>query len=410
MFKTMKCRICNNKNIGKFLSLGNSPLANSFLSKEDMEKEESTYPLELAFCDNCKLVQLTCVVPPELMFKNYVYVTSTSNTFKIHFTKMAEDISKEFRLNDGSLVVDIGSNDGLLLKGFQKFKVKTIGIEPATNVAKIAEENGIETINDFFNDKSAKRIIKKKGHADVITANNVFAHINDINDVINNVKLLLKKDGIFVIEVQYLVDTMEKMTFDNIYHEHLSYFTLTSLNYFFKKNGMEVFNVQRVDSHGGSLRVFIKKSEGKHEINEQVKKMLEYEKNRGIDNIAIYKKFADSVYKAKEKLTSYTNGIKNRGKSIVGYGAPAKSTTLLNFCNIGNDFIDYIVDENPLKTGLYTPGTHIPVVSPEMLDKKSPDYILILAWNFTEEILNKTKKYASAGTRFIVPLPEPKIV
>ena len=266
----MKCRICYNSNLNKFLSLGKSPLANSFLSKEQLEHEEKSFPLETAFCDRCKLVQLTYVVPPEIMFKHYVYVSSTSNTFKKHFSKMAEDISKQFNLTGQSLAVDIGSNDGILLKGFKNAGVQIIGVEPATNIAKIAQESGIETINSFFNENTANEIIERKGHADIITAANVFAHVNDINDFVKNVKLLLKKDGIFVIEVQYLVDTIEKMTFDNIYHEHLSYYSLTSLMYFFKKHCMHVFNAQRVDSHGGSLRVFIKRDEGKHEVREEV--------------------------------------------------------------------------------------------------------------------------------------------
>jgi SAM-dependent methyltransferase len=405
----MICRICRNEAIKVFLSLGKSPLANSFLSKEELENKENTYPLELAFCDNCKLVQLTYVVPPELMFKNYIYVSSTSNTFKIHFSKMARDICNCFNLNNGSLVVDIGSNDGLLLKNFQKLGIQTMGIEPAANLVKIAEQDGIETINGFFNNDAVKRVIGKKGHADVVTANNVFAHIDDIDNVTDNVKTLLKEEGIFVIEVQYLVDTMEKMTFDNVYHEHLSYYTLTSLSYFFKKHRMEIFDVQRVDSHGGSLRVFIKKSEGNHEIHKEVEETLEYEKGIGINDIEIYKNFSNKVYHVKERLVSYIRDIKAQKKSIAGYGAPAKSTTLLNFCNIGRDFIDYIVDDNPLKIGLYSPGTHIPVVSSSMLEKKRPDYILILAWNFAEEILKKTGKYADQGVKFIIPLPEPKI-
>jgi len=406
----MKCRICGNNNLKLFLSLGKTPLANSFLSKKDLRKEELSYPLELCFCNVCKLVQLTYVVPPEIMFKNYVYVSSTSNTFKIHFGKMAENISRSFMLNEKSLVVDIGSNDGILLKGFQKMNVQTLGVEPAKNVAKIAEQNGIETINDFFNANVAKQIIERKGQADIVTATNVFAHVDNIEEFTRNIKSLLKKDGIFVIEIQYLVDTIEKMTFDNVYHEHLSYFTLTSLNYFFNKHDMQVFDLQRVDSHGGSLRVFIKKVEGNQDINKEVNEIIKYENNMSIADLSLYQEFADEVYSVKEKLTSYIKDIKKRGKSIVGYGAPAKSTTLLNFCNIGAEYINYIVDDSPLKIGLYAPGTHIPVVDSKKLDEKKPDYVLILAWNFATEILEKTKKYANQGVKFIIPLPKPRIV
>ncbi len=410
MLLTMKCRICSNKNLEKFLSLGESPLANNFLKKEDLEKGEPKFPLELVFCSTCNLVQLSYVVDPELMFKNYVYVSSTSNTFRHHFTKMAEDITKDFHLDEKSLAVDIGSNDGTLLKGFQKFNIKVMGVEPATNVARIAEEKGVETINNFFNKESVDKIIDKKGKADVLIACNVFAHIDNIDSVIENVKLLLKDSGIFVIEVQYLVNTIEYMTFDNIYHEHLSYYSLTTLKYFFEKHDMEIFNSIKVKTHGGSLRVFIQKKNNEHKINENVNKILDYEKKIGINNMGIHKGFAEKVYSVKEKLNSYIKNIKKEKRIIAGYGAPAKSSTLLNFCSIGKKEIDYIVDDNPLKIGLYTPGTHIPVVSSEELEKNTPDYILILAWNFTHEILEKTKKYADKGVKFIIPLPEPRIV
>ena len=406
----MKCRICGNENLKEFLSLGKTPLANSFLSEKELDKEENAFPLELCFCGNCKLVQLTHVVPPEMMFKNYVYVSSTTNTFKVHFARMAEEISNFLGLDEGSLAVDIGSNDGILLRGYKKFGVQTIGVEPAANVARIAEQGGIETINDFFNESAVEEIVRRKGHADVATATNVFAHVNDIDNFAKNVKSLLKPSGIFVIEVQYFADTIEKMTFDNVYHEHLSYFTLAPLVYFFRKHGMEVFNAQRVDSHGGSLRVFIKKAGGRFRINDSVSEMLEYENRLGVNDFELYRQFGSKVYETKKKLVSYIKSIKNEGKSIAGYGAPAKGNTLLNFCQIGNESIDYIVEDNPLKIGLFTPGTHIPVVSPEFLDKKKPDYILILAWNFANEILGKTKKYADNGVKFIIPLPEPVVV
>lgn len=401
----MKCRICSNKALRKFLSLGQTQLANSFLKKEELDKEERKFPLEVFYCDGCKLVQLGYVVQPELMFKNYLYVSSTTNTFRQHFSKMAEDISMEHHFNEKSLAVDIGSNDGILLKGFQKFNVQVIGVEPATNVAKIAKQNGVDTINDFFNENVVKKIISKKGNADVVTATNVFAHIDDIGNTIENVKLLLKDDGIFVIEVQYLADMIKKMTFDNIYHEHLSYFSLTALAYFFSKHGMKVFDAQRNESHGGSLRVFIAKNPA-IKVKDSVKKILEYENKLGINDFELYKKFANEVYEVKKELVSFIKNIKKDETLIAGYGAPAKSNTLLNFCGIGNEYISYIVEDNPLKVGLYTPGTHIPVVSSKMLDEKKPDYILVLAWNFAQEILAKTKKYSEQGVKFIIPLPK----
>lgn len=406
----MKCRICRNGGLKKILSLGQTPLANSFLSRDDLEKEEEKFPLEIFFCGNCKLVQLGIVVPAELMFRNYVYVSSTSGTFRMHFARMAEEISHSFRLDEKSLAVDIGSNDGILLKGFKKVNVQTIGVEPATNVAMIAEKDGIETINDFFGKKSVDEIIKRKGHADVVTAANVFAHIDDIHDVAENVKLLLKKDGIFVIEVQYLADMIEQMTFDNIYHEHLSYFALIPLSHFFKLHGMEVFDAKRADSHGGSLRVFIKKQGGSHAVKDAVAEILDYERKLGIDDFGMYAEFASKISNTKKEFAANIKMLKGRGSKIAAYGAPAKSTTLLNFCGIGADCIDYIIDDSPLKVGLYAPGTHIPVVSSKMLDDERPDYVVILAWNFAKEILEKTRKYAEQGVKFIVPLPEFRIV
>jgi 2-polyprenyl-3-methyl-5-hydroxy-6-metoxy-1,4-benzoquinol methylase len=406
----MKCRICKNENLRKFLSLGTTPLANSFLSKDGLKKEEKKFPLELCFCERCKLVQLTYIVPSEDMFRDYVYLSSTTKSFRKHFEEMAIEIAKDFGLDEKSVVVDIGSNDGILLKPFKELGINIIGVEPAANVAKIAEENGIETINDFFNEKVVDEIIKSKGNADVVTANNVFAHIDDIGSVIENVKRLLKKDGIYVIEIQYFVDTIEQMTFDNVYHEHMSYYTLTSLDYFFRLHGMEVFRVKRIGTHGGSLRVFVKKKGSGHKADDSVKKLVDYEKNMGIDDFKIYEEYGKKVDGVKKKLVDYIKKIKNEGKIIAAYGAPAKGNTLLNFCNIGKDYIEYIIEDNPLKQNLFAPGTHIQVVSSKILDEKLPDFILILAWNFADEILNKTKNYAEKGVKFIIPLPEPRIV
>ncbi len=406
----MKCHICGSEGIMPFLSLGETALANSYLSKEQLSQPERKFPLEVAFCEVCKLVQLTCVVPPELLFGHYLYVTSTSNTFRIHFTKYAEDIAKEFSLDENSLVVDIGSNDGLLLKGFQKFGVKVVGVEPAENLAELANRDGVETVNDYFDSSVVDKILSSKGKADIITANNVFAHTTTIHDIAKNVKRLLKDDGVFIIEAAYFVNMLRDMTFDGIYHEHLFHYSLTPLDYFFRKNGMQVFRVQVVPSHGGSLRVFVKKAESERPVDSSVAEMLQNEKELGIHDFKTYEDFAKRVYANREKLVKLVRELKSQGKSIAGYGAPAKATTLLSFCNLGSDVIDYIVDDSPLKQSLYLPGMHIPIVSSDMLDKKQPDCLIILAWNFAEEILKKTKKYADAGVKFIIPVPEPVVV
>lgn len=406
----MKCHICGSDGVKPFLSLGETALANSYLSKEQLFQPEKKFPLEVAFCPVCKLVQLTCVVPPELLFSHYLYVTSTSNTFRLHFTKYAEDVAKEFSLNENSLVVDIGSNDGLLLKGFQKFGVKVVGVEPAENLAELASKDGVETINDYFNSSVVYELLDSKGKADVVTANNVFAHTTTIHDIAKNVKRLLKDDGVFIIEAAYFVNMLRDMTFDGIYHEHLFHYSLTPLDYFFRKNGMQIFKVQLVPSHGGSLRVFVKKAESERPVDSSVTELLQKEKELGIDDFRTYEDFAKRVYVNREKLVKLVRELKSQGKSIAGYGAPAKATTLLSFCNLGSDVIDYIVDDSPLKQSLYLPGMHIPIVSSEMLDKKQPDYLIILAWNFAEEILKKTKKYADKGVKFIIPVPEPVVV
>ncbi len=406
----MKCWICGIDGVKPFLSLGETALANSYLSKEQLSQPERKFPLEVAFCGNCKLVQLTCVVPPELLFKHYLYVTSTSNTFKIHFTKYAEDVASEFNLGKSSLVIDIGSNDGLLLKGFQKSGVKVVGVEPAANLAELASKDGVETINDYFNSSVVDKLLSSKGRADVVTANNVFAHTTTIHDIARNVMRLLKDDGVFIIEAAYFVNMLRDMTFDGIYHEHLFHYSLTPLDFFFRKNGMQIFRVQVVSSHGGSLRVFVKKAGSQRPVDPSVAEMLEKERALGIHDFKTYESFAGRVYKNKEKLVKLIEEIKAQGSSIAGYGAPAKATTLLSFCNLGSDVIDYIVDDSPLKQGLYLPGMHIPIVSSEMLDKRQPDYVIILAWNFAEEILKKTEKYADAGIKFIVPVPEPVVV
>ncbi len=406
----MKCRICSNEKLYKFLSLGNTALANRFLKEQDLYKEEPKFPLEVLLCEKCKLVQLGYVVPPQIMFDNYVYVSSTTKTFQIHFAQMAEELVKDLGLKEKSLAVDIGSNDGLLLKGFQKFDVNVIGVEPASNVAKIAQANGIDTINDFFSRTVVEKIISMKGRADVVTATNVFAHINDIDDVVENVKMLTKEDGVFVVEFPYLVDMLQKMTFDAIYHEHLSYFAVIPLYYLFKQHGMEIFKIKKVESHGGSLRVFVKKIIGKHEADNSVEEFISNEEKIGVNRLETYEKFAKKVNEVKANIVNCIKNLKKQNKKIAAYGAPAKATTLLSFCNIGKNEIDFVIDDNTLKQGMFMPGTHIPVKTFKSLGELNPDYVLILAWNFSEEILNKTELYRKKGMRFIVPLPKLKIV
>lgn len=403
------CRICGNENLRKIISLGKTPLANNLVTKGDVDKEEK-FPLEVFYCSECHLCQLSYVTSPEKMFKHYVYVSSTTETFKKHFLELSDKIIRDLGLNSGSLVVEIGSNDGILLKNFNEKGMRTIGVEPADNLIPLARNRGVDTINDFFNERVVEDILRVKGKADVVIANNVFAHIHDIKEVVRNIKNLLKNDGVFCIEVQYFLDSIRHSTFDNIYHEHLSYFTLLSLNEFFKRQQMEIFNVEHIATHGGSLRVFVQKNGGKYPLSTSVTERMAEEHTLGLDKIETYEQFAERIYQIRDRLQLFVKKLKVEGKKIAGYGAPAKATTLLNFCGIDNTQIDYIVEDNPLKQGLIIPGVKIPIVSKDMLNTSPPDYLAILAWNFAQEILQNNKEYQERGTKFFVPIPHPTLI
>ena len=403
------CRVCGSNNLKSVLSLGKSPLANNLLDKEDLNKEE-LFPLEMMYCENCHLCQLSYVVPPEKMFKHYLFLTSTTATTRDHFKEMAEKVRNELRLNSDSLIADIGSNDGTLLKYFKEMGMKVIGIEPAENVSKIANDAGIPTLTGFWNKEIVEEILKSKGKVDVVTAANVFAHVKDIKDFTENVKLLLKDYGAFVIEAQYVLDTIRGLTFDNIYHEHLSYFSALSLNEFFKRNGMEIFKLERLDVHGGSIRVFVQKSGGRHIKDISVERFLNEERNLGLDKFSTYQNFAQKIMDKREKTRELLREIKSHGKRIVGYGAPAKATTSLNFYQIDNSYIDYIVEDNPLKYDKFVPGVKIPIRSKEYLSSNVPDFVYILAWNYTDEIIKNNLNLREKGVRFITSYPEIRII
>ncbi len=405
-----KCRICENLDLKQVISLGKTPLANSLLSQSDLSKQEEVFPLEMMYCDSCKLCQLSYVVSPEKMFLDYLYVSSTTETFRKHFESFAETITNKLELKPSSLVVDIGSNDGILLKPLKNKGIRVVGIDPAENICSIARANGIDTLSGFFNEGIVEDIIRMKGRADVITANNTFAHINDIKSVVRNVKSLLKDNGAFIIEVQYLLDTIQKLTFDNIYHEHLSYFSVLSLSNFFQKHGMEIFKVEHIDTHGGSVRVYVQKIFGKNLKDSSVNNFIDRERQFGLDRYETYQQFAREIQKVRDKFREFMIRAKSEGKKIVGYGAPAKATTLLNFYDINNSHIDFIIEDNPLKQGKIVPGVRIPIKSKEALRENNPDYVTIFAWNFAEEIMRNNENLKSNGAKFVVPSPELKII
>lgn len=404
------CRVCKSNDLKLFLSLGRTPLANSFLEEKQLEQPEEFYPLNVCFCESCGFVQLAEVVPPEKMFKNYIYVTSISTEAREHYKNLVNDAMEKFKLPKNSLVVEFASNDGTLLKNFKKFEIRVLGVEPAENIAPIAEASGIETINDFFNQKVAKNIVKSKGKASMIVGTNVFAHIDNLDEIMKSFQILLDDEGVIIIESPYLVDFFDKTEYDTIYHEHVSYLSLIPLVKFFGMYDFKIFDVKRDKIHGGSIRIFASRINSKFKETKNLSELLSLEKNLGLDTIKPYLDFALNVQKSRVKLLELLYKLKLNGKKIIGYGAAAKGNTLLNYCNIGADILDYIADKSPFKQGKYTPGTNIPVVHPDRILENRPDYMLILAWNFADEIIKEQHKFKERGGKFIIPIPEAKII
>ena len=409
--KISSCHFCESKRLVKVLDLGKTPPANSFLRKRGLRKKELFFPLQVYFCKKCGLVQLGHIVSPEILFKHYLYVSSTSPVFIKHFEDYAKSVFKRFRLGKKSLVIDIGSNDGILLKPFKAFGTQILGVDPAENIAKAATKEGLPTLPKFFNTEVASEIVGKYGIAQVITANNVFAHIRDLGEIVEGVKILLDKKGVFIFEVAYLGDFLEKNLFDTVYHEHLYYHSVAPLVSFFKSHQMRVFDVEKVPTHGGSIRVYVKKNTGKYAVKNSVKEIIKDEIKNGLNKEKTFKNFAKKIKANKEDLTKLLKNLKEAGKKVVGYGAPAKGNTLLNYFGLDSKTLDYIVDDSPLKQGLFTPGTHIPVVPSEKLNRfPRPDYVLILAWNFAEPIMDKLSAFSESGGKFIVPVPTPTVI
>jgi len=404
------CRMCKSKNLKKFLDLGSTAMADNFLTKQQLKKHEKFFPLAVNFCKNCGLCQLSYVVPPKLMFNDsYIYDSSTTKTGRKHFISMGIELSNQFKIPPGSLAIDVGSNAGVLLSGFKSKSLRVLGIEPSSNVADIAKKNGIDTIIDFFSNKLAKKILKKYGKAAIITGTNVFAHVNDLDDFVKGCKILLDEKGVVVIEAPYLVNLINNLEYDTIYHEHLSYLSVKPMVKFFKKFDLELFDVRRQTIHGGTLRYFIG-YKGIRPINKRVSKFLKMENDRKIYSEKKLKKFAKDVKNHRLELKTLLNNLRNNGKKIVGISAPAKGNTLLNYCKIGTELLDYLTEKNSLKIGKFSPGMHIPIFSDEKLLKDPPDYALILAWNFVDEIIKNNQKFKKQGGKFIIPIPKPRIV
>jgi SAM-dependent methyltransferase len=409
MNSSFKCRSCSGTHSVPVLDLGIQPLANNLLRPEDLAKPEPKFPLRVAVCHDCWLLQITDLVPPTQLFSEYLYFSSFSDALLRHSRAAVEQHIREFQLGPQSHVVEIASNDGYLLQYFKAAGIPCLGIEPAANIAKVAREKGIESRVDFFTLKLAKELVAEKLQADLILGNNVFAHAPDTNDFVGGLAALLKPTGRIVLEFPYGVDFIEHSEFDTIYHEHVFYFTVTALKPLFARHGLEIFRVERLAIHGGSLRLFAGHA-GQHVIAPSVVSLLHDEASKGVASIDYYENFASRALTVKKSLLELLSRLKQSGKRIAAYGASAKGSTLLNFCQLGSETLDFVADRSTYKQGRLTPGSHLPILPPEALLEKHPDYTLLLTWNFAEEILAQQKAYRDSGGKFIIPIPRVAVV
>ncbi len=404
------CRLCGGKHLTEVVKLAPTPPANAFVPASDLGKAQERFPLDVFFCEDCAHVQLLDVVDPRVLFEHYVYVSGTSPVFVKHFEDYAAFVMDRFKPVAGGLVLDIGSNDGTLLSFFQKAGMRVLGIDPAQEISAEATARGIPTICGFFGADQGAEIAASHGKAEVITANNVFAHIDDLSGVVDGVRGLLAPSGVFVFEVSYLVDVFENTLFDTIYHEHLDYHSVKPLVRFFAAKGMELVEAIRVGSHGGSLRGIAQLKGGPHKAGASVAEAVALEEKLGLDKAQTLAKFAADIEALGAELNALLKKLKAQGKRIGGFGAPAKATTLMYHFGIGPELVDFIIDDSPLKQGLHSPGMHIPVVSSADGFARQPDYLVILAWNFAKAIIDKNAAFRSGGGRFIIPIPKVEVV
>jgi hypothetical protein len=402
------CRACGGV-LQPFLALGDLPLANALTPLETPASAQHRFPLTLTRCLDCSLVQLGEIVDPDHLFRHYNYLSSTSPAFVAHARTLVERLISDRRLDAGSHVIEIASNDGYLLRHYRAAGVPVLGIEPAANVAAVARGHGIETISEFFSREQAKRLAGEGRMADVLHANNVLAHVPDLRGVVAGIATILKQDGVAVIEAPYLCDLVDNLEFDTIYHEHQCYFALTPLVALFASEGLSIVDVERVAVHGGSLRIFARRGT-RHSPGVAVTSLLAEETAWGVCSSDRYQRFGDDVRAFRPRLREFLTGLRASGRSIAAYGAAAKGATLLNYCGIGRETIDFAVDRSELKQGMALPGVEIPVLAPEELARRRPDYLLLLAWNFVDEIMAQQRDYTKSGGRFIVPLPTPRVI
>jgi hypothetical protein len=407
---TPTCRFCKEALAHTFADLGMSPLANSYLTPEQLNQMERFYPLHAYVCHKCFLVQLQEFETPKTIFSDYAYFSSYSDTFLAHAKSYVEMAIERFQLTSKSQVIEIASNDGYLLQYFIERNIPVLGIEPAANVAKVAMQKGIPNIVQFFGTKTAQGLTSEGRQADLLIGNNVLAHVPQLNDFVSGLKVLLKANGVITMEFPHLLRLMADNLFDTIYHEHFSYFSFFSVEQVFREHGLRIFDVEEVPTHGGSLRIYAQHAnEGVHPTAGRVEDLRGRELAAGFTQMDRYRAFADQVARTKRDVLSFLIDAKNRGKVIVGYGAPAKGNTLLNYCGIRADFLEYTVDRSPHKQGHFLPGVHIPIRAPEVVRQTKPDYIFILAWNLRDEVMNQMSFIRDWGGEFVVPLPTLKV-
>jgi len=404
------CRSCGGRHLHPVLSLGETPLANALLGEEDLLRPEARYPLDLVFCADCSLVQITETVPPEALFSDYVYFSSYSDTAVEAARILAERLVREDALGPDSLVLEAASNDGYLLQHYRRLGVPVLGIEPARNIARVAEEKGIPTRCAFFGRELAAALREEGGPADLFHAHNVLAHVPDLNGFVAGIAAVLKPDGQAVVEAPYVRDLVEHVEFDTIYHEHLCYFSATAVDRLVARHGLRLFDLERLPIHGGSLRLFLTPEDSPRPRSERVDRLLEEERAQGMDRIDFYRSFAERVERLGRDLCTRLRQFKAEGCRLAAYGASAKGSTLLNVFGIGRDLLDYVVDRSPVKQGQYTPGSRLLIRAPETLAQDRPDYVLLLTWNFEAEILAQQAAYRETGGRFIVPVPRVRIL
>ncbi len=404
------CRSCGASLVDTFVDLGMSPLANSYVKSEQLNRQEAFYPLHVFICRDCLLVQVEVFETPERIFSDYAYFSSYSESWLQHAKSYVEHVTERFGLGPESHAVEIASNDGYLLQYFVEKGIPVLGIEPAANVAKAAIEKGVPTLKRFFGSEMARQMASEGKEADLLIGNNVLAHVPNLNDFVRGMKIVLKPHGVVTMEFPHLMRLVEQNQFDTIYHEHFSYFSFHTVRRVFSERGLEIFDVEELPTHGGSLRIYARHSEDDSKpIMSAVCSLASHEESAGYTRLERYLMFEERVKETKRRLLGFLVEAKNAHKSIVAYGAAAKGNTLLNYCGIRTDFIDYVVDRSPQKQGLFLPGTHIPILPPSEIDKTRPDYLLILPWNLKEEVMQQMNHIRSWGGRFVVPIPEVRV-